>query len=446
MGSGTFWQFDNHFDGNNNWWGAKANAMVAQFDGDGQVLHKSGVHFYGYGLNYDTEVVNDSVYMRNIAIMYAMRQDMGNGMAADPWSATSVTLTKSDDAGTSAFNWFGGGFSGSYGGWSDRYFAHKGAAYSSGNFVLRTPLDTGNPGGATPSFTFAGGSLTINNTNGNAGGLWYQGHGTGGVVTIGALNLNSGYVRHMSGAADLFQLAGNVALSGNSTIDADQGSIKILSKISGAGALTIEGANSTILTGANTYSGGTTLAAGTLRVGSNSALGTGGVALSGGTLSSDNNSFANTEPTMGNAVTVASSSSIAGGVGTLFRMNGQISGNAPLRLNAVFNGSGLRLGGNNSGYTGTATVAGSNVRLGAASAGSAAAAWVVNGNLQTDVTGGATFELGSLSGAGTISGHAANASRAVSVLRVGALNSFGRELYGQSCGWIVGAGADDDHR
>src|SRR4029078_11278944 len=100
------------------------------------------------------------------------------------------------------------GWSGSYtGGWSDKYFAHPGGSYSTNNFIIRTPLDTYNPAGATPSFTFAGDVLTINNTNGNAGGLLYQGHGTTGVVTVPRIILNGGYIRHASNAADVFQLA-----------------------------------------------------------------------------------------------------------------------------------------------------------------------------------------------------------------------------------------------
>ena len=264
LGSGTYWNWGNLFN-NGVWTGPKVNALVAQFDGDGAVLRQSGVHFYPYGLNFDNEVVNDSVLMRNVAIMYAMRQDMGNGNPNDPWSATNVTLTASDPSGTSAFNWFGGGWSnGTYRGWSDRYFPHKGAAYSTGNFILRTPLDTGNPAGTTPGFTFGGDSLTINNTNGAGGGLMFKGVGTTGVLTIRDLALDGGYVRHASGAGDLFQLAGNVTLRGASTIDAAQGNIRILAPITGSGSLTHRGGFTTTLAGANTYTGATNVAAGTL--------------------------------------------------------------------------------------------------------------------------------------------------------------------------------------
>ena len=114
-------------------------------------------HFYPYGLNYDSEVTNNSIYMRNIALMYAMRQDMGNGNPNNPWTASRVTLTGSDPAGTSAFNWFGGGYSGNYPGWSDKYFAHAGAWYSTGDYLIRTPVDTANPAAAHPQLHLCGG-------------------------------------------------------------------------------------------------------------------------------------------------------------------------------------------------------------------------------------------------------------------------------------------------
>ncbi len=267
LGSGTYWNWSNLWTGTHIWTGSKMNRLIQQFDGDGAVLHGNTQHFWPYGLNYDSEVVNDSIYMRNIALMYAMRQDMGNGVSADPWSATTVTLTASDPVGTSAFNWFGGGWSNSsYQGWSDNYFAHPGAAYSTGNYMLRTPLDTYNPAGTTPSFTFAGDSLTINNTNGINGGLLFKGVGTTGVLTINNLILDGGYVRHASGSGDLFQLAGHVTVTGSPTIDAAQGAIRISSNISGTGSLTKAGNFALTLAGNNTYTGNTVISGGTLRL------------------------------------------------------------------------------------------------------------------------------------------------------------------------------------
>ncbi len=265
FGSGTTSNWTNEFNSSGVWLGANMNALAAEFDGDGTVILQAGVHFYPYGLNYDTEVTDidsaigaETVYMRNIALDYAQRQDDGLGNAANPWSATTVTLNNSDASGTSAFN--------NWGVWSDNYFTHPGAAYFTGNFTLRTPLDTYNPGNATPSFTFAGDSLTINNTNGINGGLLFKGVGTTSVLTFKNLIINGGYVRHASTASDLFQLAGKITLSQSPTIDAAQGHIKILANIAGTGSLTKAGAYSLTLAGNASYTGNTTINAGTVRL------------------------------------------------------------------------------------------------------------------------------------------------------------------------------------
>lgn len=230
LGSGTTSNWDAQFDGNGIWRGAKMTALVAQFDGDGAVIRKAGVHFYPYGLNYDNEVVNSSVLMRNIALMYAQRQDDGLGPKADPWTAHTVTLTKSDTAGTSAFNFFGG--------WSDNYFAHPNAAYSTGNHSIRTPQDTVNPSGSTPNFTFAGSSLTLNNTN-PALGLEFQGFGKTGTVTFKNLLLSGGSTHHHNGAANLFRLAGKITVAADSTINSEQGDTDILANVTGNATLKI---------------------------------------------------------------------------------------------------------------------------------------------------------------------------------------------------------------
>jgi hypothetical protein len=281
MGSGTYWNWANQFSGGA-WTGPKVSALMQQFDGEGAELRQSGVHFYPYGLNYDSEVVNNSIYMRNVALTYAMRQDMGNGNPANPWTARVVTLTGSDPVGTSAFNWFGGGYSGSYPGWSDLHFAHARASYSTGEYLIRTPLDTYNPSAATPSFTFAGDVLTINNTNGAAGGLVYNGKGTSGVVTIPNLQLNGGYVRHGSGAGDLFRLNGAISLFGTSTIDAAQGNIVVQAPISGDGGLNIVSAGRTVTfaNSANSYLGATNVSGATLDL--QGATGYGATTLSSG--------------------------------------------------------------------------------------------------------------------------------------------------------------------
>ena len=228
------------------WQGALADQLIQQFEGDGAELHGDGIHFWPYGLNYDSEW-SELAGQRQVAMVYAMRGDMGIGPTAHPSSATTVTLTASDSIGTSGFNYKDK--------WSDGYFAHSGAAYSTGAYDLRTPS-------GYPSWTFAGDSLTVN----SGGRLLYNSLGTDGVITIDNLILNGGTVRHDQNLVDRFRLDGNVTLASNSTFDAGQGNIDVYSMIGGTGSLTKIGNHTLTLTGNNGYRGNTVVSTGTLEL------------------------------------------------------------------------------------------------------------------------------------------------------------------------------------
>jgi fibronectin-binding autotransporter adhesin len=246
LGTGTY---------SNYWSGPNTSAIIQQFDGVGAVLNGDGQHYWPYGENYDNESsqINDA---RHVAIVYALRKDFGIGSFAPPSTATAATLRASDAPGTSGFNYTAGTGGGA---WSDNHFVQPGTTYSTGNFVLRTP-------NGPPSWTFAGESLTVNNSNGSNGGLQYNGSGTSSVVTFKNLNLDGGYVRHASSDGDVFQLSGKVTLSQSPTIDAAQGNINISAAIGGSGSLTKAGPYSLTLSAANAYSGPTVINAGTLRL------------------------------------------------------------------------------------------------------------------------------------------------------------------------------------
>ncbi|MFT3788082.1 MAG: autotransporter-associated beta strand repeat-containing protein [Tepidisphaeraceae bacterium] len=243
LGSGTY---------GTPWNGERGEALIDQFDGIEATLNGDTQHFWPYGLNYDSEW-SDINALRQVAVMYAQRADMGIGSTANPaaWAAATVTMTASDAVGTSGFNYTST--------WSDNTFAHPNANYSTGQYTLRTPASSN-------SFTFAGASLNVNNTNGIVGGLLYKGSGTTGLTTIKNLTVNGGYVRHASSSSDVFNLAGKVTLQGNATFDAAQGAIKIISDIDGSGSFTKAGGFTLQLTGRNTYTGDTFINAGSLRV------------------------------------------------------------------------------------------------------------------------------------------------------------------------------------
>jgi len=137
-----------------------------------------------------------------------------------------------------------------------------------GTFTL-TRTDGFQPSGATGGVTIRGGTLAIfddRSLGADSGALTFDGAG----ATLQTL-------------ADLTS-SRNIALTSGGIFNTDAGTSATFSGIvSGNGSLAKAGAGTLVLTGANTYSGGTLLDAGTIRVRSNSALGTNGLTAADGT-------------------------------------------------------------------------------------------------------------------------------------------------------------------
>jgi hypothetical protein len=139
--------------------------------------------------------------------------------------AATVTLTNADALGNSSFN--------TPGGWSNGLAPTNGNGYVVSILRIRTPASSG-------SFIFGGDSLSITGANGV---MSYKGSGTTGVITVSNLILNGGGLDHLSSASDIFRLAGNLNIAGNSSIYAKQGPIIIQAMISGTGTITNPGAD-----------------------------------------------------------------------------------------------------------------------------------------------------------------------------------------------------------
>ncbi|AZE72530.1 YapH protein [Pseudomonas synxantha] len=189
-------------------------------------------------------------------------------------------------------------------------------------------------------------TLTGNNTRTgttalNAGGLVV---GSATALGTGALNAAAGTTLDASTAvtlANAVNLAGNLGIGG--TADLTLGGV-----INGAGSLTKDGAANLILNGANGFLGGTTLNAGSLIVGSNSALGLGNLTV-GGAATLDSNASVS----LGNNIALNAGLSVGGSNG--LTLGGVVSGTGALVKEG---GANLTLNGNNSFSGGTTLNAG----------------------------------------------------------------------------------------
>lgn len=301
------------------------------------------------------------------------------------------------------------------------------------------------------NYTLNNGTLTFDNngTPGTYGIVASQSNGAGTAHTINsAIALNNNiYARNNSSAT--LNLGGNVNLGSYNLSAEGTGTTNLTGIVSGTGSVTKIETGTLNVTGNNTYSGGTTLTAGTLSVGHNNALGTGTVTLNGGTLaSSASNTIANTLTLQGNAnltnLTTSGTLTQTGGNYTLGLTNATQSGNLALSDNNTARtlttqvdsgtstisgiisnggtgagsltktGSGeLVLSGANT-YTGTTTITDGAVTLGASDrlSNSTNVAIDASGTLNlaghserinnlTATAGGATLDFGSSSGANT---------------------------------------------
>jgi len=151
------------------------------------------------------------------------------------------------------------------------------------------------------SGTVSNGSLTVGSANGSGvfsgsfsgtGGLTKNGSGT---LTLTGTNTYTGATTVIGGALQLGNggttgslstssaLVDNATLVFNRSNTLTQGT-NFAATISGSGNVVQAGAGTTVLTGSNSYSGGTTVSSGSLQVGNVNALGTGGLTVNGGAL------------------------------------------------------------------------------------------------------------------------------------------------------------------
>ncbi len=177
-------------------------------------------------------------------------------------------------------------------------------AYSGGTIISAGTLQVGNGSAASSlgtgsvtdngSLIFdlaASSSATVGAISGT-GSLTQEGSGstlvlTGADTYTGTTTISAGSLQVGTGGSAGSLAAGPVLDNGSLVFDEPAGtsSTTVQNAVSGTGSLSQEGSGNTIvLTGANSYTGGTTISSGTLQLGSSIALGSGTVTVDGGTL------------------------------------------------------------------------------------------------------------------------------------------------------------------
>lgn len=174
-------------------------------------------------------------------------------------------------------------------------------------------------------------------------------------ATASTVQFDGGILRMQGGAfADNIVTAPVLLSSLNGTVDTGPASGGFSGVVSGPGSLTVTGANTFLLSGNNTYAGGTLLNGGTLAVGSSTALGAGGLAFGGGRLAAAADALS-----LANAMTLSVDGTIdTAGYG--LTVSGAVSGQG--RLVKAGAGS-LTLTGDNS-FAGGTLVQGGTLALG----------------------------------------------------------------------------------
>jgi autotransporter-associated beta strand protein len=222
-----------------------------------------------------------------------------NGGTASGAFGGTTAFAFSATAGSGTFTTNGGAVSGAFGGTTE--FSSSATA-ASGTFTTNGGAVSGAFGGAT---TFGGSSAAATSTlianggtgGGLGGGIVFTGSSTGGTSTVklfgnGFLDIIGHTapgvtIGSLEGSGNVFLGANNLTVGSNGASTLFSGIIRdqlSLSQGTSSGSLTKIGAGTLELTGANLYTGATTVQAGTLRVNNTtgSATGTGAVTVQTG--------------------------------------------------------------------------------------------------------------------------------------------------------------------
>ena len=211
------------------------------------------------------------------------------------------------------------------------------------------------------------------------------------ITGLNIINANNGSNVVLSSSAGYDLVAGQVAVDTTSALNIS-GVVKDQVSPAVASSLTKAGAGTLTLSGANTYSGGTTLSAGTIAVGNNAGLGTGSLAMADSTTLQ-----AASAVTLVNNIGVTGAASINTN-GNDLGLTGNITGTGGVTKS----GSGvLTLSGTNT-YNDSTTISAGSIKAGAANTLSPNSAVTVNSGASLNLNNFSQV-IGSLAGAGNTS-------------------------------------------
>jgi outer membrane autotransporter protein len=264
--------------------------------------------------------------------------------------------------------------------------------------------DGGSSGGAGASLVKVGsGTLTLTNaSNSYTGGTTIAGglinFNAAGNFGTGNITLNGGGLQWAAGTAIDISGRLNPIGSNGGVFDTNGNNVIFGSALAGAGGITKQGAGTLTLSAANTYSGGTTIAAGTLALGPRGSL----TSSSGVNLAASGAAF---DISVAGAQTIRDLSGVAGS-------NVRIGGNSltfgtenATTFGGAFAGSGsltkagsgtFTLTGDSSGFAGNTTIAAGTLALGS------------DATPDARLGGNVTVTGGTLQGFGTIGGALSN--------------------------------------
>ena len=211
--------------------------------------------------------------------------------------------------------------------WSDKTLTITGQVTGPGGLIIDNYNTGSQPGGnivlSNPANNYQGGTTVVANLAGQANAILYAGAAnvipsTGDLTVNGEFNLNS-FSQTVGGLLG----SGSITGSGGSPVltVTPSGTDTFSGVISDPVSLAMDGAGTEILSGANTYTGTTTVTSGTLRIGSGGQIVGDGVSVASGAI-----------------LTVASGGSIASG--TNLTANGTVNFNNAAPTIATLGGSG----------------------------------------------------------------------------------------------------------